>query len=79
MRVRVLLDFAVVLAVASAADDKDGESAPDPPADDDKGESAGGDNSCQYASDGVCDEDGAPRSTGSCATRGEIRLIHTVI
>ena len=60
MRVRVLLVFAVVLAVASAADDKDGESAPDPPADDDKGESAGGDNSCQYASDGVCDEEGHP-------------------
>ena len=49
MRVRVLLVVAV-LAGAIAAEDKDGE----------EGGSAGGDNSCQYASDGVCDEEGHP-------------------
>ena len=61
MRVRVLFVLAVVLA-GTSAEDKDGESAPDPPADDDKDgeESSGGDNSCQYASDGVCDEEGHP-------------------
>ena len=42
-----LLLFAVLLAGAIADDDKEGES-------------GGGDNSCQYASDGVCDEEGHP-------------------
>jgi hypothetical protein len=58
-----LLLVAVLLAGAIAAEDKEGE------------ESAGGDNSCQYASDGVCDEEGHPNcgktpdGRDACCTR----------